>query len=60
MLVVVSENSLGKGWPIKEIGIAIDSEISAGDVKVLPLYVGDRASLTREVPILANKRKRPS
>ncbi|MDZ4849721.1 MAG: SAV_2336 N-terminal domain-related protein [Pirellulaceae bacterium] len=55
VLVVVSENSRGKGWPIKEIGIAIDSEINAGNVKVLPLYVGDRTSLTREVPILANK-----
>jgi hypothetical protein len=55
VLVVVSENSRGSGWPIKEIGIAIDSEVNAGNVKVLPLYVGNRASLTREVPILSNK-----
>lgn len=55
VLVVVSENSRDKGWPIKEIGIAIDSEINSGDVRVLPLYVGDRESLIRDVPILANK-----
>ena len=55
VLVVVSENSSGKGWPIKEIGLAIEFEIQAGDVKVLPLYVGDRETLVREVPILTNK-----
>jgi len=55
VLVVVSEKSRGRGWPLKEIGIAIDSEVKAGDVKVLPLYVGDREALEREFPILANK-----
>lgn len=55
MLLIVSESWLGVGLPFKEIGVVIDSEINEVGVKVLPLYVGDRASLTREVPILSNK-----
>ena len=56
VLVVASEQSVNRGWPLKEISLAMADEIATQSVRVLPLFVGDRASLIQKVPILANKK----
>jgi len=55
VLVVISENSVNRRWPLKEISAAIAAEVSHGAVRVLPLYVGDRRKLEQLVPLLADK-----
>ena len=56
VLVVISPESISRGWPIKEISVAIEDEVSSGMIKVLPLFVGDREDLISKLPVLRSKR----
>ena len=56
VLVVASENSVNRGWPLKEISLAMNDEIATQNVRVLPLFVGNHESVIQKVPILANKK----
>lgn len=53
-LAVMSEKSIKKAWPRKELNSAVAREIS-GDQKVLPLIVGDYKKILSEFPLLADK-----
>ena len=50
----MSEKSIEKSWPKKELNSAIAKEIS-GEQKVLPLIVGDSKSILNKFPLLADK-----
>lgn len=54
-LAVMSEKSIEKAWPRKELNSAIAREIS-GEQKVLPLIVGDHKKIFEKFPLLADKR----
>jgi len=41
VIVVLSEASLKKNWPQRELNAALNMEASSGDIRVLPLIVGD-------------------
>ncbi|WP_339137222.1 MAG: TIR domain-containing anti-phage reverse transcriptase [Candidatus Electrothrix sp. GW3-4] len=53
-LAVLSEKSIKKSWPRKELNSAVAREIS-GEQKVLPLIVGDHKKIFAEFPLLADK-----
>jgi hypothetical protein len=53
-LAVMSEKSIEKSWPRKELNSAIAREIS-GEQKVLPLIVGDHQKIFKKFPLLADK-----
>lgn len=55
VLVVISESTSSRTWQPREIAAAIDAENKQGSVRVLPLYVGDRAELEKQWPLLADK-----
>lgn len=55
VLVVISDQSVDRGWPIKEISIAIDDEVRSGTVRVLPLFAGNRDELASKLPMMRNK-----
>lgn len=44
VVVVISERSLAKHWPQKEMNAALAREISEGKTRVLPLIVGRNAA----------------
>ena len=53
-LAIMSEHSVGKPWPEKELNSAISLEI-AGEQKVLPLIVGDHKVILKKFPLLHDK-----
>lgn len=53
-LAIMSEKSIEKSWPKKELNSAIAREIS-GEQKVLPLIVGNSKSILNKFPLLADK-----
>jgi hypothetical protein len=42
VLVVLSQFFISKPWPERELFAALNTEASSGEVKVLPLLLGDR------------------
>lgn len=57
VVVVLSEHSVGKAWPMKELHAALACEVS-GQTKVLPLSVGTEEQANtyrRQLPLLADK-----
>lgn len=50
----MSEKSVDKSWPRKELHSAIAREIS-GEQKVLPLIVGDSKEIFAKFPLLVDK-----
>lgn len=57
VLVILSENSVGKKWQTREISSTIQMEID-GEVKLLPLLVGSdyqKRMILKEVPLLRDK-----
>ncbi|KUK86470.1 MAG: GUN4-like family protein [candidate division TA06 bacterium 34_109] len=59
VIVVLSNVFLSKNWPQKELTSALNIESSAGEVKVLPLIVGNkevRDKILLQYPILNDKR----
>ncbi|MEH6446605.1 MAG: TIR domain-containing anti-phage reverse transcriptase [Oceanospirillaceae bacterium] len=55
VIAIISENSIKKSWPMKELNAVLTSEISSGKTKLLPLIVGDSDALIQQVPLLADK-----
>lgn len=55
VLVVISDQSVERGWPIKEISIAIYDEVRSGTVRVLPLFAGNRDELVSTLPMMRNR-----
>jgi hypothetical protein len=47
VMVVLSESFLGKHWPERELNAVLGIEASAGEVRVLPLLVGDKHAIQR-------------
>jgi TIR domain-containing protein len=58
VLVVLSQKFLEKHWPQHELNAALNDEASSGEVKVLPLIVGDgpgRKEILAQLPLLRGK-----
>jgi len=58
VLVVVSDSFIKKNWPQVEFESAMSIEANSGEIKVLPLMVGDQSqikALVSKYPILASK-----
>ena len=59
VMVVLSKSFMNKNWPKRELYAALDQEATSGEVKVLPLLVGDkvvRENVLTELPLLKDKR----
>ena len=41
VIVVLSNNFLAKRWPQRELNSVLNIEASTGEVKILPLIIGD-------------------
>ncbi len=58
VLVVLSRAFLSKHWPQREMNAALSQEASSGEVRVLPLLVGDkrdRDAIIEQYPLLGDK-----
>lgn len=55
VIAVISEESLNKSWPMKELHAVLSSEIGSEQTKLLPLMVGDGEALIKKLPLLADK-----
>lgn len=59
VIVVLSESFLAKRktWPRRELNAALNIEATSGDVKVLPLLVGDSVvdEIQKQLPLLNDK-----
>ncbi|KAF0249495.1 MAG: GUN4-like family protein, partial [bacterium] len=53
-IVVLSEAVLNKNWPQRELFAVLNLEASSGEVKILPLIVGERTILAK-LPLLNDK-----
>lgn len=59
VIVVLSKSFMNKNWPKRELYAALDQEATSGEVKVLPLLVGNkvvRENILTELPLLKDKR----
>jgi len=59
VIVVLSQSFQGKNWPERELHAVVNIEASTGEVKALPLLVGDRggrAAILSRYPLLNDKR----
>ncbi|EQC03249.1 hypothetical protein K931_16244 [Aeromonas salmonicida subsp. pectinolytica 34mel] len=55
VIAVISDSSVKKSWPMKELHAVLSSEIGSEETKLLPLMVGDGEALLKELPLLADK-----
>jgi len=58
VIVVLTESFISKNWPQRELNSALNIEADSGDVRVLPLLVGDDTTMKRimeKYPILNDK-----
>lgn len=55
VIAIISEDSLKKSWPMKELNAVLSAEIASGDTKLLPLMVGNEEALLRAIPLLSDK-----
>lgn len=56
VIAIISENSIAKSWPMKEVNAVLSLEISSEKTKLLPLMVGDSHALLERLPLLADKK----
>ena len=56
VVVIISESFLEKDWPQTELKSAFSQEMADGSTRVLPLFVGSRTELVKQLPLLADKR----
>lgn len=55
VIAVMSENSVGKKWPQKEINAVLNSDITKGTNKLLPLISGNAEVILSENYLLSDK-----
>lgn len=58
VMVVLSRAFLDKNWPEREMNAALSQEAASGEVRVLPLLVGDeqdREAIIEHYPLLSDK-----
>lgn len=55
VIAIVSDESVKKSWPMKELNTVLAAEISSDETKLLPLMVGDGVKLLKEIPLLGDK-----
>jgi RNA-directed DNA polymerase len=55
VIAIISESSVKKSWPMKELNAVLSSEINTGHTKLLPLMVGDSSDLISKLPLLEDK-----
>lgn len=57
VIVVLSHAFLSKNWPQRELNAVLNQEVSSGEVRVLPLVVGDaHDEVFAAYPLLNDKR----
>ena len=54
VIAVLTENSIAKSWPLKEINSTLAREISSGKV-LLPIIYGSEEIIFKELPLLKDK-----
>ncbi len=55
VIVVLSPAFMGKHWPERELNAALNMEAATGEVKVLPLLVGEVNAMLKQFPLLNDK-----
>ena len=55
VVVVLSKSFLSKNWPQRELNSVLNIEASTGEVKVLPLVVGDGKEILSQFPLMNDK-----
>ncbi|MCV5688614.1 toll/interleukin-1 receptor domain-containing protein, partial [Escherichia coli] len=55
VVAIISESSIGKAWPLKELHAVLGMEIGSGDTKLLPLIVGNEEELLMQLPLIKDK-----
>ncbi|OHE01755.1 MAG: hypothetical protein A2W82_10550 [Sulfurimonas sp. RIFCSPLOWO2_12_36_12] len=58
VIAILSNSSINKEWPLKEINSTLAREIS-GDKKLLSILVGDEQEIFKVLPLLADKLYKP-
>lgn len=55
VVAIISDASVDKAWPKKEINAVLAAEIRSGSKKLLPLMVGNELELQEKLPLIADK-----
>ncbi len=55
VVVILSDNFLSKRWPQRELNSILSIEATTGEVKILPLIVGDALNIISEFTLLSDK-----
>ncbi|GAA0695267.1 hypothetical protein GCM10009104_23690 [Marinobacterium maritimum] len=55
VIAIISEDSIKKSWPMKELNAVLSAEINSEETKLLPLMVGDGGALISKIPLLGDK-----
>ncbi|MFA0130809.1 TIR domain-containing anti-phage reverse transcriptase [Vibrio splendidus] len=55
VIAIISEDSVKKTWPMKELNAVLSAEIGSEETKLLPLMVGDGEALLEQLPLLRDK-----
>lgn len=55
VIAIISEESIVKSWPMKELNAVLSLEISSTKTRLLPLMVGDSETLLEKLPLLHDK-----
>lgn len=56
VISIISEASIDKSWPMKEIHTVLSMEIRNTKTKLLPLIVGNERTIIEKLPLIADKR----
>ena len=58
VIVILSKHFINKNWPNRELNAVLNMEASSGEIRILPLVVGDkneRKDILTEFPLLNDK-----
>lgn len=55
VIALISEQSIQKEWPMKELNAVLSIEINGSKTKLLPVIIGDQEKILSQVPLLGDK-----
>lgn len=57
VLAIISEDSLSKSWPMKELNAVLSTEINCDERKLVGLIIGEHETVKNKLPILLSDKR---
>ncbi len=54
VIAILSENSIDKRWPLKEIHVTLARQIAGDDIKLLPIVVGNEQKTIKQISLISD------